>query len=153
MAGWSTASEYAEFPGVLNCEVHLPSLDDDFAANSVQTSFVFDYLTEAEGILNTAADFANLGSTDVRHEPLARISDQVQRTTYFGTYPHEHRKLRCWIDYYLIGAGTDSGGYLLQHAKTSTETQWSTVEADFTRSTARFETFVEMAVSHDGSTR
>ncbi|MFD6161302.1 hypothetical protein ACFWF7_22350 [Nocardia sp. NPDC060256] len=151
MAGWSTANEYAEFPGVLNCEVHLPSLDDDFAANSIQTSFVFDYLTDTEDILNTAADFANLGSIDVAHEPLARISDRVRRTTYFGTYPHEHRKLCCWIDYYLVGTG--SGGYLLQHAKTSTETQWPIVEADFTRSTARFEAFVEVAVSQDGSTR
>ncbi|MFI6169862.1 hypothetical protein ACIBCN_23990 [Nocardia sp. NPDC051052] len=151
LAGWSTVSAYAEAPGVLSCEVHLPSLDDDFAANSVQTAFVFDYLTGTEEILNTAADLANLGSIDVAHEPLAPISDQVRRTTYFGTYPHEHHQLCCWIDYYLIDPGTDSGGYLLQHAKTATETQWPTVKADFTRSTARFETFIDMAVSQDRS--
>ncbi|MFI6041450.1 hypothetical protein ACIA8C_07430 [Nocardia sp. NPDC051321] len=151
LAGWSSVRGYAELPGVLSCEVHLPSLDGDFAANSVQTAFVFDYLTDTEDILNTAADLANLGSADVAHEPLARISDRVRRTTYFGTYPHDYHQLCCWIDYYLIDSGTESGGYLLQHAKTATETQWPTVEADFSRGTARVETFIETAVSRDRS--
>ncbi|QIS19546.1 hypothetical protein [Nocardia terpenica] len=145
--GWTLTDSYAQFPGVLECEVHPPTLDNGFVANAIRTSFVFDELDGAEEILDTATDLEDLGSTDVVHQPITRLVDNVLKTSYFGTYPHGGRTLYCWTDYYLVATGT--GGHLLQHTKTATETQWPTVESDFTQMTARFERIIAEAVSRD----